>query len=134
MDKSKFNIKREWRIFGIALGIILTAVATILLIKGKTLYLYFYGGGLFFILAALAVPIIVKPVFILFLYIAHVMGFVMTRVLLGILYYLVMTPIGLIARLFGKQFLPVRFSRGEAGYWIETAGIDYEKENYENQY
>lgn len=134
MDKSKFNVKREWRRFGIALGIILAGIATVLLIKGKSTYLYFYGGGLFFVLAGLAVPIIVKPVYILFLYIGHALGFVMTRVLLGILYYLVMTPIGLIARLFGKQFLASGFSRGEGGYWIETAGIDNEKENYKNQF
>jgi len=134
MDKSKFNVKSEWRKFGIALGIILAIIATILLIKGKSTYLYFYGGGLFTILAALVAPIVVKPVFILFLYIGHGLGFVMTRLILGILFYLVITPIGLIARVFGKQFLSVGFSRGESGYWIETAGMDDEKENYENQF
>ena len=113
MDKSKFNVKREWRKFGIALGIILAIIATILLIKGKSTYLYFYGGGLFAVLTALVVPIIMKPVFILFLYIGHGLGFVMTRLILGILFYLVITPIGLIARLFGKQFLSVGFSRGD---------------------
>ena len=134
MDRSKFNEKREWRKFGIALGIILAVIATILLIKDKSTYLYFYGGGLFSVLAALVVPIIVKPVFILFLYIGHGLGFVMTRLILGILFYLVITPIGLIARLFGKQFLSVGFSRGESGYWIETAGMGDEKESYENQF
>jgi len=134
MDRSKFNEKREWRKFGIALGIILAIIATILLIKDKSTYLYFYGGGLFAVLAALVMPIIVKPVFILFLYIGHGLGFVMTRLILGILFYLVITPIGVIARLFGKQFLSVRFSRGGTGYWIETDGMDDEKERYENQF
>ena len=136
MDKSKFNVEREWRKFGIALGIILAAIATALLIQGKSTYLclYFYGGGLLLVLEALVLPIILKPVMILFLYIGHGLGFVMTRLILGILFYLVITPIGLIARLFGKQFLSVGFSRGESGYWIETAGMGDEKESYENQF
>jgi hypothetical protein len=134
MDKSKFNDKREWRKFGIALGIILGIIATILLFKAKSIYIYFYGGGAFFILAALAVPIIIKPVFILFLYIAHILGFIMTRVILSILFYLVITPIGWISRLFGKQFLDMKFNREKTSYWIETGKMGDEKENYENQF
>lgn len=137
MDKSKFNIKSEWRKFGIALGIILALIATLLLIKKKALYIYFYGAGLFFILAALAVPIVVKPVFILFLYIAHVLGFVMTRLILCILFYLVITPMGLLGRLFGKKFLDVKFSHKEGSYWIQSdtgTGEVQGVENYENQF
>jgi len=137
MDKSKFNIKSEWKKFGIALGIILAIIATILLLKKKSIYIYFYGAGLFFILAALTVPIVIKPVFILFLYIAFVLGWVMTRVILSILFYLVITPIGLILKLFGKRFLDMKFSRKEASYWIESAvKADKEEgiENYEIQF
>lgn len=137
MDKSKFNIKSEWRKFGIALGIILSIIATIILIKEKSLYIYFYGAGLFFILAALSLPVIIKPVFILFLYIAHVLGWVMTRVILSILFYLVITPIGLILKLFRKKFLDLKFSRDVESYWIEAGtkiGENEGVESYENQY
>ena len=133
MDKSKFNIKTEWKKFGIALGIILSIIATILFIKEKSLYIYFYGAGLFFIVAALVVPIVVKPVFILFLYIAHVLGWVMTRVILSILFYLVITPIGHILKLFGKKFLDMEFSREKESYWIETTEEEGVK-SYEIQY
>jgi multisubunit Na+/H+ antiporter MnhG subunit len=133
MDKSKFNIKSEWKKFGIALGILLAIIATILLLKKKSIYIYFYGAGLFFILAALTVPIIIKPVFILFLYIAFVLGWVMTRVILSLLFYLVITPIGLIAKLFGKKFLDMKFSREKESYWLET-GEDEGVKSYEIQY
>ncbi len=137
MDKSKFNIKSEWKKFGIALGIILSIVATVLLLKKKSIYIYFYGSGLFFILAALTVPIVVKPVFILFLYIAFVLGWVMTRVILSVLFYLAITPIGLILKFFGKRFLDLKFSRKKASYWLESA-VEASKEegvkSYENQF
>ena len=133
MDKSKFNIKSEWKKFGIALGIILSIIATILLVMKKSSYIYFYGAAPFFIVAALTVPIIVKPVFILFLYIAHVLGWVMTRVILSLLFYLVITPIGLISKLFGKKFLDMKFSREKESYWIET-GEEEGVKSYEIQY
>ena len=133
MEKSKFNIKTEWKKFGIALGIILSIIATVLLIQKKSLFIYFYGAGLFFIVAALVVPIVVKPVFILFLYIAHVLGWVMTRVILSILFYLVITPIGHILKLFGKKFLDMEFSREKESYWIETTEEEGVK-SYEIQY
>jgi multisubunit Na+/H+ antiporter MnhG subunit len=137
MDKSKFNIKSEWKKFGIALGIFLSIIATILLLKKKSIYIYFYGAGLFSILAALTVPIVIKPVFILFLYIAFVLGWVMTRVILSILFYLVISPIGLILKLFGKRFLDLKFSRKETSYWIDSAvkaNKEESVENYENQF
>ncbi len=133
MEKSKFNIKTEWKKFGIALGIILSIIATVLLIQKKSLFINFYGAGLFFIVAALVVPIVVKPVFILFLYIAHVLGWVMTRVILSILFYLVITPIGHILKLFGKKFLDMEFSREKESYWIETTEEEGVK-SYEIQY
>ena len=136
MDKSKFDIKNEWRKFGIILGIILAVIATILLMKARGGYIYLYGAGFFFILAGLVVPIVVKPVFILFMYFSHVMGWVMTRLILGILFYLVITPMGLLGKLFGKRFLDLKFPGKQESYWIETDKlIDREGINsYENQF
>ncbi|MDQ1351604.1 MAG: hypothetical protein QG657_1909 [Acidobacteriota bacterium] len=136
MDKSKFNVKSEWRKFGIILGIILAVIATILLIKARASTIYFYGAGFFFTAAALIVPIVVKPVFILFLYIAHVMGWIMTRLILGILFYLVITPMGLLGRLFGKRFLDLKFPGKQESYWIETDQLirDEGVNSYENQF
>ena len=70
MDKSKFNDKNEWRKFGIGLGIILSVIATIQLIIGRELYPYFYGAGIFVLLIGLILPILIKPLFILFSYFA----------------------------------------------------------------
>ncbi len=88
------------------------------------------------LVAALAAPIVVKPVFILFLYIAHVMGWVMTRLILGILFYLVITPIGLLGKLFGKRFLDLKFPGKHESYWIETDKLVREEgvNSYENQF
>lgn len=120
MDKTKFDNKKEWRKFGIGLGIILSVIATIQLIIGRELYPYFYGVGLIVFLVGLVLPILLKPVFILFSYIGFVLGWFMTRVILSVLFYLVFTTIGLILRLFGKHFLNIKFDKKADSYrwWL----------------
>ena len=48
------------------------------------------------------------------------MGWVFSHVLLGVTYYLVITPIGLILRLLGKDPMRRRFDREAKTYWIPT--------------
>lgn len=43
----------------------------------------------------------------------------MAKIILIVLFYLVVTPIGLLAKLFGKDFLKLKFSENsEDSYWI----------------
>ncbi len=95
MDKTKFNKKSDWRNFGFVLAVFLSVVATVLLLKGSGLYGYFYGGGVLAAFLALVLPVVLKPVFIVFTYVGLAMGFVMTRLILGSLFYLVVTPMTL---------------------------------------
>jgi hypothetical protein len=134
MDKSKFKNKKEWRKFGIGLSIILSVIATIQLIIGRELYSYFYGAGIGTLLIGLVLPILLKPIFILFSYIGFVLGWFMTRVILSFLFYVVFTLIGGILRLFGKKFLDLKLDRNTGSYWIDKKSERLERKNYENQF
>lgn len=68
-----------------------------------------------FLLAALAlhivnmiVPRIYAPIAVVWLGLSHVMGTVMSKILLSILFFGVLTPIGFLRRLFGKDSLKLR--------------------------
>jgi hypothetical protein len=56
----------------------------------------------------MTVPVIYRPVAIVWLGLSDVMGAVMSRVLLSIVFFLVVTPIGILRRLFGKDALKLR--------------------------
>lgn len=60
---------------------------------------------------------------------AFFLGWISSRVLLFLIYYLVVTPIALLARITGKRFLDTRFRDGRASYWIDRKGYesDYTK-------
>ncbi|MBT4936735.1 hypothetical protein HON22_02355 [Candidatus Peregrinibacteria bacterium] len=50
---------------------------------------------------------------------AHTLGFINTKILLTLVFFLVITPIGLIMRLFGKDFLRKKMNKKIHSYWIQ---------------
>ena len=79
-------------------------------------------------------PVILKPVYRVWMTLAVVMGFIMTRVILSVVYYLVMTPIGLAMRLFGKDPMHRRIDPEASSYWIEKSYDDESPERLEKYY
>jgi hypothetical protein len=80
------------------------------------------------------VPIILRPVFKLWLKIAHAVGWFNTQILLSIVFILIFIPIGLIMRLLGKDPMK-RKMQSEGTYWepYEIAGLK-DKKRYERQF
>jgi hypothetical protein len=134
MDKSKFNDKREWRKFGVVLAVLLFIISVVQYFKQIELYSYFLVASVLFLLSALALPILIKPVFIVFSYIGFGMGWVMTRIILFILFYLFITPISIFARKFGNRFLDLRFDRSKESYWLPVKDNKNNRENFEKQF
>jgi hypothetical protein len=60
-------------------------------------------------------------------------GWVMSHILLGIVYYLVLTPVGLALRAAGRDPLHRRAERDTASYWIDRRAQP-EVERYFRQY
>lgn len=133
LDKSKFNDRKEWRKFGINVGVIFLIVALIQLIFGKEHWLFFLGISAFLFLLGLVLPVVLKPIFILFSYLGMVMGWIMTRVILTVLFYLVITPIGLFSKVVRKRFLELKLLPSAESYWINRSDI-VDGQGYENQY
>ena len=73
-------------------------------------------GGLL-VLGALMVPAQLLPVERAWMALAHVMSKVTTPIVMGILYFVVFTPVGLVRRALGKNAL-VHANTG-GGYWSE---------------
>ena len=134
MDKLKFQDKREWKKFGISLSIILMITASLLLIKGKEFYPYLFGTGIFINIVAFLIPILLKPIYILFSYIGFYMGWCITRITLSILFYLILTPIGLISKLFGKHYLDLKFKEDTESFWITKEHKLERGEDFKNQF
>ena len=131
------NIKSEKsdiRNFGIILGIILLLISGFLFWKEKESYQIFSGIGITLSLIAIAIPSVLKPVYWMWMIFAIILGWFMTRVILSFLFYIIITPIGLTLRLFGKQFLELRWDKSKESYWNFRTNEHLKKENYEKQF
>ena len=79
-------------------------------------------------------PSILKPINYLWMSFAIVVGWIMTRIILTVLFFLVLAPIGLIGRLAGKQFLQLSWDRSGRTYWNKKQVFDLENDRLEKQF
>ena len=111
--------KSDLRKFGLTVGIALTLLGIVLMLLHKSSNLYFLSTGILLVILALIFPKILKPLNKVWMALALIMGWIMTRVILSILFYLALTTISLLAKLFGKKFLDLKMDRSKETYWIK---------------
>ena len=126
--------KKDLRSFGVTIGIILLLIAGFLFYKDKEsfqIFLYIAGA---FIGFGMIIPIILKPIYIAWMTFAVVLGWFMTRVILSLLFYVIITPIGLVLRIFGKDFLDLKKQAVQGSYWNQRDSNLEKNQNYEKQF
>ena len=131
------NIKCEiidLRKFGVTIGIILVIIAGFLFWNGKELFQIFLTFGAVLCVLGITIPFLLKPIYWIWMIFATILGWIMTRVILSLLFYVIFTPIGLLPRLFGKKFIELMWNKSDSTYWNYRSGSVFEKEKYEKQF
>ena len=126
--------KSDIRKFGITIGIILMIIAGFLFWKEKESYQIFLTVGIILFAFGIVIPFILKPIYWVWMIFATILGWIMTRVILSLLFYTIFTPIGLILRFFRKQFLELRWDKSKESYWNFRNNEHRQNENYEKQF
>ena len=126
--------KKEYRNFGIILGLITLTLGSIMFWKNNSFYSILFTISLIFLTSGLLTPMILKPIYFVWMVLASILGIFMTRLILSIVFYSVLTPIGLVFRIFGKQFIELRWDKSEDSYWNYRSNEYQKKENYEKQF
>lgn len=110
---------KELRSFGLLVGGVFAVIGFWpMVFRGEALRLWAVGlgGGLF--IAGAFMPSILAPAHKGWMWIGHVLGWINTRILLGIVFYGLVTPIGLIFRVMGKDTMRQAFSEGSQSYRV----------------
>ncbi len=128
--------RRALRGFGLLMACVLLLVGGWLWWKAAASGPWVLGAAALLALIGLAAPAVLKPIYKGWMILALILGWVMTRVVLTLVYYLVLTPIGFLGRAFGEQFLQLKLKRsGETpSYWVRRTGPPREKSDYERQF
>ena len=70
---------------------------------------------------ALVMPGLLRPIYTTWMKIGHGLGWINTRIILGVLFYVMILPMGLIMRLFGKDPMSRKWDESASSYRIESA-------------
>ena len=126
--------KSDLRKFGVTIGLSLMIVAGFLFWRGKESFETLLIAGLVLCVLSLTIPIVLKPVYWVWMVLGAILGWLMTRLILSLLFYLVITPIGLFSRLSGNNFLELKWDKSKTTYWNYRATKQRNNEDYEKQF
>jgi hypothetical protein len=79
-------------------------------------------------------PEFLTPAYRAWMRAAHFIGTVFTAVILTLAYYLVVTPYGLIKRLFGDRLLAVKRDERLPSYWVDRTEPAQPRERFHKRY
>jgi hypothetical protein len=125
---------RDLRKFGLMVGGVFAALGLLFLWRHKAFYPYFLWPGAGLVLFGAILPRALKWIYIAWMSVAFVLGFVMAHVILTLLFLLVITPMGLVARLVGKDFLSLKLDRTAKTYWLPREHKARSPADYERQF
>ena len=125
---------RDLRKFGLTVGGVFILLGVLLLLRHRSSYSSFLGAGVLLVAFGVIWPRALKYIYIAWMALAFTLGFLMSNVILTLFFFLLVTPIGLLARLFQKDFLARKWNKEERSYWIPCGKEVKTAETYERQF
>ena len=115
MDDIKIGSNRN---FGIVFFVVFSLIALYPLSYGGEIRIWSLIISLIFLILGLLNSIILAPLNKIWFKFGILLGKIVSPLVMGIIFFFVVTPIGLIMRLFGKDVLNLKYNKNKS-YWIE---------------
>lgn len=123
---------KKVRSFGFLFTFVMIALTAFRYYKGGNSWIWFVGGAGFFLLTGMFLKPVLRPIYVLWMKFAYGLGWVNTRLLLGIFFYGVITPVGLVRRLLGRDPLTREIDRSQRSYWTKHDPRPFDAKRYEH--
>ncbi|HEX7419739.1 MAG TPA: SxtJ family membrane protein [Thermoanaerobaculia bacterium] len=125
--------RRQLVTFGVTMAIAFAIVAAIRVWRRgfDAIAITFCVVAAVFALSALVAPAMLAPIRRWWMRFAEILGWINTRILLILIFYLVVTPLGLVMRVFRRP--PLDMARRDS-YWTEPPRNSYGDRHYEKQF
>ena len=118
MDEIKISSNRN---FGIVFFIVFLLIALYPLLKGNDLRIWSLVISFIFLALGLLNSKILTPLNRLWFKFGLLLGRFISPLIMGIIFFIVVTPTGIIMRLFKKDLLNLKYNKKET-YWIDKSG------------
>lgn len=125
---------RDLRKFGLLVGGVCTLLGLWFQYRGKPFAPWFLWPGASLVVVGLILPEALKFIYLPWMALGLALGFLVSSVVLAVLFFVVITPLSLMARAAGKDFLNRRLQSGAGSYWQERRGREGETSRFEKQF
>jgi len=132
--KAISSTKTELKKFGVLLGVVSVIIGSYLYWDGKIVHYYIFIIGFLLTSVGILIPIYLLPFHKIWMGIAIILGFFVSRIVLSLIFYFVVTPLGLVLRISGLDLLNLKNDKNPDSYWLKRENGTAEKSSPENQY
>ena len=106
------------RSFGILLFFFFIIISLWPLLSKNEPIIWSLSIAIIFLVLAILNPKLLSPLTRLWIRLGEVIGKFISPIIIGLIFFLILTPIGLLMRIFKKDLLNLKFSKNNT-YWVE---------------
>lgn len=135
------SLQREQRIegssnrgFGVVFAVVFAIIALFPLLFGGALRWWSAGVAMVFLALAFVAPAALAPLNRAWMRFGLLLHKIVSPIVLGFMFYMVVTPIGLLMRATGKDPLRLRLDRNARTYWIDRTPPGPKPESLSDQF
>ena len=107
--------------FGIVFSIFFLLVSIYLLLNNDSIYYWSLLVSFIFLVLGLMNSKILSPLNLLWFKFGILLGKIVSPIVMGVIFFLVVTPIGIFMKVLGKDLINLKFNNKKT-YWIEKSG------------
>ena len=109
------------RSFGILFSILFAIIAFWPIINGNPLRLWLIPVSVIFLVLGLLNSKLLNPLNVVWVKFGELLGRIIAPIVMALIYFIIITPIGLFMRLIRKDLLNLKYNKNKS-YWIEKNG------------
>ena len=119
MEDVKISSNRS---FGIVFFVVFLLIAFYPLVNDRSIHVWSLIISLIFLTLGIINSSILSPLNKIWFKFGILLGKIISPIIMGVIFFLVVTPIGFLMRLFGKDVLNLKLNNKKSSYWIEKVG------------
>ena len=109
--------------FGLLFFVVFLILGLWPLKNGESLNFYFIIASVVFLILGLLNSKLLSPLNKSWIKLGEILGIIIAPIVMALVYFVILTPISIIVRVFGKDLLGLKFLKEKDTYWIKRKKI-----------
>ena len=105
--------------FGLLFFVVFLIIGLWPLKNGESLNYYFIIASVVFLILGLLNSKLLSPLNKSWIKLGEILGIIIAPIVMALVYFVILTPISIIVRVFGKDLLGLKFLKEKNTYWIK---------------